>query len=208
MSHHPEQAVKAAASRAQPRQHKAIDNAVRGHSGRRVRTRSLVGVEELPLDCVHPLSLGHAVAIAAAGCPSRLYSLQVSRPIGRMHPRLWDKVVRHGLAVEVVAFAWPSQLLLEAACALATAEAVLVSGVHIGAADLTQHGRGRRVVWQGQSLGCKPREKVLVGPVAHRSFSTSARSRLALQRLSGSLPVSSRYWPTRDNSTSGWSSCC
>src|SRR5690606_15085774 len=99
MSHHPEQAVKAAASRAQPRQHKAIDDAVRDHAGRSIRTWSLVGVEELALDYIHLLSLGHAVTIATAGGPPRLCSVQVGRPVGRMHPRLRDKVIRYGLAV-------------------------------------------------------------------------------------------------------------
>src|SRR5690606_12913608 len=118
MSHHPEQAVKAATSRAQPRQHKAVDDAVRYHAGRNVRAWCGCRVEKFPLNRIYTLTLGHPVPVYAASCPPRLCGLQVGSPVGCMHPRLRNKIVRYGLAVEVVPLARPSQLLLEAACAL------------------------------------------------------------------------------------------
>src|SRR5690554_4442908 len=156
MSHHPEQAVKAATSRAQPRQHKAVDDAVRYHAGRSVRPRRSCRVEEFPLDYINLLSSSNAAAISAAGCPPRLRGLQVRRTISGMHPCLRNKVIRYGLAVEIVSFAWPSQLLLEAARALATAETMLIGGVKVCAADLAQHSGGRSASGQRQTLCCQP----------------------------------------------------
>src|SRR5690606_31275619 len=106
-SHHPEKTVETAASRAEPRQHKAVDDAVRDHAGGGVGPRGLVSFEELALDHVNLLPLGHAAAITAASSPPGLCGLQVGSTVGRMHPRLWDQVIRNGLSVEVMAFARP-----------------------------------------------------------------------------------------------------
>src|SRR5690554_5981969 len=120
MSHHAEQAVKAATNRTEPRQHEAVDDAVRDHAGRGVRSWCVCRVEEFALDRIYTLTLGHPAPVYAASSPPRLCGLQIGSPVGRMHPRLRDKVVRHGLSVEVVPPPWPGQLLIKAACALAT----------------------------------------------------------------------------------------
>src|SRR5690606_11631986 len=123
-SHHPEKTVNASASRTKPRQHKAVDDAVRYHAGRSVRARGGCRVEELPLDHVDFLPLSNPAAIAAASGPPRLCGLQISSPVCRMHPCLRDKVVRYNLSVEVVPTTWPRHLLIKAACALAAAETI------------------------------------------------------------------------------------
>src|SRR5690554_7968661 len=109
ISHHPKKAVNAATNRTEPRQHEAVDDAVRYHAGRNVRAWCGCRVEEFALDYVYLLPLGDATAVSTTGSPARLGGLQVGRPVGCMHPRLWDQVIRYGLAVEVVSFAWPSQ---------------------------------------------------------------------------------------------------
>src|SRR5690554_7270275 len=126
ISHHPKKAVNAATNRTEPRQHEAVDDAVRYHAGRSVRSWCGCRVEEFALDDVDLLSLGNAVPVYAASSPPRLCGLQISSPVGRMDPCLRDKVIRHGLAVEIVPPPRPSKLLIKAACALATAEAMLV----------------------------------------------------------------------------------
>src|SRR5690554_1313618 len=176
MSHHAEQAVKAAASRTEPRQHKAVDDAVRDHAGRCVRAWCGCRVEEFALDYVNLLTFGNAAAIAAAGCPPRLCCLQVGSPVGRMHPCLGDKVVRYSLSVEIVPTTWPRHLLIKAACALAAAEAIFISGINVCTADLTQHSRRRRIIRQAQSLRCQPRGKAVVGSVAHCLGSINLKS--------------------------------
>src|SRR5690554_242990 len=176
MSHHPEQAVKAATNRTEPRQHEAVDDAVRYHAGRCVRAWCGCRVEEFALDYVNLLTLGDATAVSAAGSPARLCGLQVGSPVCRMHPCLRDKVVRYSLAVEIVPPPRPSKLLRKAACALATAEAMLVSSVYIAAADLAKHSRGRRIIRQAQSLRCQPRGKAVVGSVAHCLGSINLKS--------------------------------
>src|SRR5690606_5507396 len=115
-----EQAVKASTSRAQPRQHEAVDDAVRHHARSGVRSWCLIGPEEFPLDDVNLLPLGDATAVSTTGSPARLCGLQVGSPVGRMHPRLRDKIIRHGLSVEIVPSPRPSKLLRKSACALAT----------------------------------------------------------------------------------------
>src|SRR5690606_19056861 len=100
-SHHTEKTVETAASRAEPRQHKAVDDAVRDHAGGGVRPRGLVSFEELALDHVNLLPLGHAAAITAASSPPGLCGLQVGSTVRGMHPCLGDKIIRHGLAVEI-----------------------------------------------------------------------------------------------------------
>src|SRR5690606_26189806 len=113
------------------------------------------------------LALGNPAAITAARSPSRLCGLQVRRTISSMHPSLRDQVVRYGLAVEPMPTTRPSQLLIETARALATAEAMLVSCVNVCAANLAQNGGRRRIIRQAQSLRCQPRGKAVVGSVAH-----------------------------------------
>src|SRR5690554_1535348 len=154
MSHHPEQAVKAATNRTEPRQHEAVDDAVRDHAGRSVRAWCGCRVEEFALDYVNLLTFGNAATIAAASGPPRLCGLQVRRTISSMHPSLRDQVVRYGLAVEPMPTTRPSQLLIETARALATAEAMLVSCVNVCAADIAQHSRGGRASGQRQPLRC------------------------------------------------------
>src|SRR5690554_998805 len=107
MSHHTEQAVETATSRAQPRQHEAVDDAVRDHAGRSVRAWCGCRVEEFALDYVNLLTFGNAATITAASSPPRLRGLQISSPVCRMHPCLGDKVVRYSFAVEPMPTPWP-----------------------------------------------------------------------------------------------------
>src|SRR5690554_3254281 len=159
ISHHPEKTINVSASRTKPRQHKAVDDAVRYHARRSVRAWCLVSSEEFSLQNVHALALSNPAAITAASGPPRLCGLQIGSPVCRMHPCLRDKVVRYSLAVEIVPPSRPSKLLRKAACALATAEAMLVSCVNVCASDIAQHGGRRSVSRQRQPLRRKPRGK-------------------------------------------------
>src|SRR5690554_780906 len=170
ISHHPKKAVNAATNRTEPRQHEAVDDAVRYHAGRCVRSWCGCRVEEFALDYVYLLPLGNAAAIAAASCPPRLCGLQIGSPVGRMHPCLRDKVIRYSLAVEIVPPPRPSHLLLEAACALATAETILISSVYIAAANLAQNGGRRRVSRQRQPLRRQPRGKSVVVTISSHAI--------------------------------------
>src|SRR5690554_5478270 len=197
MSHHPEQAVKAATNRTEPRQHQTVDDTVRYHAGCRVRSWCGCRVEEFALDYVYLLPLGDAAAITAASRPPRLCGLQIGSPVGRMHPCLRNKVIRYGLAVEIVPLARPSQLLIKAACALATAEAMLVSCVNVCAADIAQHSRGRRSSRQRQTLRRQPRGKTIVGSVAHlrtppNSKNTAQSGKLRYQQSLFLIPSSGK----------------
>src|SRR5690606_31733915 len=176
MSHHTEQAVKTATNRAEPRQHKAVDDAVRDHAGRSVRPWCGCRVEKFPLNRIYTLTLGNAATITAASRPPRLCGLQIGSPVGCMHPRLRDQVVRYGLAVEIVPLAWPSKLLRKAACALAAAETMLVGSVNVCAANLAKHSGRRRIGWQRQTLRRQPRGKAVVGSVAHCLGSINLKS--------------------------------
>src|SRR5690606_33665176 len=100
----------------------------------------------------------------------RLCGLQISSPVCRMHPCLRDKVVRYSFAVEIVSLPWPSHLLLKTTCALATAEAMLVSCVNVCAANLAQNGRRWGAIWQRQPLRRQPRGKTIVVTISSHAI--------------------------------------